>query len=152
MGPSGSGKTTITSLIARFWDINSGAIKIGGKDIKDINPDSLLKHISMVFQDVYLLNDTIYNNIKLGNERATKDDVIKAAKIANCHEFIERLEDKYDTIVGEGGSTLSGGEKQRISIARAILKDAPIVLLDEATASLDADNELEIRKAIKNLL
>lgn len=106
----------------------------------------------MVFQDVYLLNDTIYNNIKLGNERATKDDVIKAAKIANCHEFIERLEDKYDTIVGEGGSTLSGGEKQRISIARAILKDAPIVLLDEATASLDADNELEIRKAIKNLL
>ncbi len=152
VGPSGSGKTTITSLIARFWDINSGAIKIGGKDIKDINPDSLLKHISMVFQDVYLLNDTIYNNIKLGNERATKDDVIKAAKIANCHEFIERLEDKYDTIVGEGGSTLSGGEKQRISIARAILKDAPIVLLDEATASLDADNELEIRKAIKNLL
>lgn len=152
MGPSGSGKTTITSLIARFWDINSGAIKIGGKDIKDINPDSLLKHISMVFQDVYLLNDTIYNNIKLGNESATKDDVIKAAKIANCHEFIERLEDKYDTIVGEGGSTLSGGEKQRISIARAILKDAPIVLLDEATASLDADNELEIRKAIKNLL
>lgn len=151
MGPSGSGKTTITSLIARFWDINSGAIKIGGKDIKDINPDSLLKHISMVFQDVYLLNDTIYNNIKLGNERATKDDVIKAAKIANCHEFIERLEDKYDTIVGEGGSTLSGGEKQRISIARAILKDAPIVLLDEATASLDADNELEIRKAIKKL-
>lgn len=149
--PSGSGKTTITSLIARFWDINSGAIKIGGKDIKDINPDSLLKHISMVFQDVYLLNDTIYNNIKLGNERATKDDVIKAAKIANCHEFIEKLEDKYDTIVGEGGATLSGGEKQRISIARAILKDAPIVLLDEATASLDADNELEIRKAIKKL-
>ncbi|MCC5440866.1 ABC transporter ATP-binding protein [Clostridium botulinum] len=151
VGPSGSGKTTITSLIARFWDINSGTIKIGGKDIKDINPDSLLKHISMVFQDVYLLNDTIYNNIKLGNERATKDDVIKAAKIANCHEFIEKLEDKYDTIVGEGGSTLSGGEKQRISIARAILKDAPIVLLDEATASLDADNELEIRKAIKKL-
>ncbi|APH18592.1 ABC transporter ATP-binding protein [Clostridium botulinum] len=151
VGPSGSGKTTITSLIARFWDINSGAIKIGGKDIKDINPDSLLKHISMVFQDVYLLNDTIYNNIKLGNERATKDDVIKAAKIANCHEFIEKLEDKYDTIVGEGGSTLSGGEKQRISIARAIIKDAPIVLLDEATASLDADNELEIRKAIKKL-
>ncbi len=105
----------------------------------------------MVFQDVYLLNDTIYNNIKLGNEKATKEDVIKAAKIANCHEFIEKLEDKYDTIVGEGGSTLSGGEKQRISIARAILKDAPIVLLDEATASLDADNELEIRKAIKKL-
>ncbi|MBO0563180.1 ABC transporter ATP-binding protein [Clostridium botulinum] len=151
VGPSGSGKTTVTSLIARFWDINNGSIKIGRQDIKYIKPDSLLKHISMVFQDVYLLNDTIYNNIKLGNEKATKEDVIKAAKIANCHEFIEKLEDKYDTIVGEGGSTLSGGEKQRISIARAILKDAPIVLLDEATASLDADNELEIRKAIKKL-
>lgn len=151
VGPSGSGKTTVTSLIARFWDINRGRIKIGGNDIKDIKPDLLLKHISMVFQDVYLLNDTIYNNIKLGNESATKEDVIRAAKIANCHEFIEKLEDKYDTVVGEGGSTLSGGEKQRISIARAILKDAPIVLLDEATASLDADNELEIRKGIKKL-
>lgn len=151
VGPSGSGKTTITSLIARFWDVNKGTIKIGGEDIRDIKPDSLLKHISMVFQDVYLINDTIYNNIKLGNERATKEDVLKAAKIANCHEFVEKLENKYDAIVGEGGSTLSGGEKQRISIARAILKDAPIVLLDEATASLDADNELEIRKAIKKL-
>ena len=151
VGPSGSGKTTVTSLIARFWDINNGSIKIGGQDIKYIKPDSLLKHISMVFQDVYLLNDTIYNNIKLGNEKATKEDIINAAKIANCHEFIEKLEDKYDTMVGEGGSTLSGGEKQRISIARAILKDAPIVLLDEATASLDADNELEIRKSIKKL-
>ena len=151
VGPSGSGKTTVTSLIARFWDINHGIIKIGDQDIKYIKPDSLLKHISMVFQDVYLLNDSIYNNIKLGNPKATKEDVIKAAKIANCHEFIENLENKYDTIVGEGGSTLSGGEKQRISIARAILKDAPIILLDEATASLDADNELEIRKAIKKL-
>ncbi|EJO5348668.1 ABC transporter ATP-binding protein [Clostridium botulinum] len=151
VGPSGSGKTTVTSLIARFWDINKGTIRIGEQDIKDINPDLLLKHISMVFQDVYLLNDTIYNNIKLGNENSTREDVIKAAKVANCHEFIEKLENKYDTIVGEGGSTLSGGEKQRISIARAILKDAPIVLLDEATASLDADNELEIRKAIKKL-
>lgn len=151
VGPSGSGKTTVTSLIARFWDINSGAITIGGQDIKDIKPDSLLKHISMVFQDVYLLNDTVYNNIKLGNPKVTREEVIKAAKIANCHEFIENLENKYDTIVGEGGSTLSGGEKQRISIARAILKDAPIILLDEATASLDADNELEIRKGIKKL-
>ncbi|WP_291580575.1 ABC transporter ATP-binding protein [Clostridium sp. UBA6640] len=151
VGPSGSGKTTITSLIARFWDASSGTIKIGGQDISNINPDSLLKHISMVFQDVYLLNDTIYNNIKLGNPNATEKDVIEAARIANCHEFIEKLEDKYDTMVGEGGSTLSGGEKQRISIARAILKDAPIVLLDEATASLDADNEFEIRKAIKKL-
>lgn len=151
IGPSGSGKTTITSLIARFWDINSGSIKIGQKDIKDINPDSILKNISMVFQDVYLLNDTIYNNIKLGSLNASKKEVINAAKIANCHEFIEKLEDKYDTVVGEGGSTLSGGEKQRISIARAILKNSPIILLDEATASLDADNELEIRKSIKKL-
>lgn len=151
VGPSGSGKTTVTSLIARFWDVNQGKIKIGEKDIKDINPDLLLKHISMVFQDVYLINDTIYNNIKIGNEKATKEEIIKAAKIANCHEFIEKLENKYDSIVGEGGSTLSGGEKQRISIARAILKDAPIILLDEATASLDADNELEIKKSIKQL-
>ncbi|RDY23310.1 ABC transporter ATP-binding protein [Romboutsia maritimum] len=151
VGPSGSGKTTITSLIARFWDVNKGKIKIGKKDIKDLNPNNLLKHISMVFQDVYLLNDTIYNNIKLGNQNATKEEIIEAAKIANCHEFIEKLENKYDTMIGEGGSTLSGGEKQRISIARAILKDAPIILLDEATASLDADNELEIRKAIKKL-
>ena len=151
IGPSGSGKTTVTSLIARFWDVNEGRIKIGGNDIRDINPDSLLKHISMVFQDVYLLNDTVYNNIKLGNQNATKEEIMKVAEIANCHEFIEKMDNKYDTIVGEGGSTLSGGEKQRISIARAILKDAPIILLDEATASLDADNELEIRKAIKKL-
>ncbi|WP_432407499.1 ABC transporter ATP-binding protein [Wukongibacter sp. M2B1] len=151
IGPSGSGKTTVTSLIARFWDIDNGTIKIGGKDIRDIKPDSLLKHISMVFQNVYLLNDTVYNNIKLGNPNATKEEVIRAARIANCHSFIEKLEHKYDAIVGEGGCTLSGGEKQRISIARAILKDAPIILLDEATASLDADNELEIRKSIKKL-
>lgn len=152
IGPSGSGKTTVTSLIARFWDVDNGTIKIGGKDIRDVNPDSLLKNISMVFQDVYLLNDTVYNNIKLGNQDATREEIIRAAKIANCHEFIENLDNKYDTIVGEGGSTLSGGEKQRISIARAILKDAPIILLDEATASLDADNELEIRKSIRKLI
>ena len=134
VGPSGTGKSTIISLIARFWYVNKGAIKIGGKDIKNINPDSLLKNISMVFQDVYLLNDTIYNNIKLGNQNATKEQIIEVAKISNCHEFTQKLENKYDTIVGEGGSTLSGGEKQRISIARAILKDTPIILLDEATA------------------
>ncbi|MGM7637061.1 ABC transporter ATP-binding protein [Bacillus sp. Hm123] len=151
IGPSGSGKSTIISLMARFWDVKTGAIKIGGKDIRATNPESLLKHISMVFQDVYLLNDTIYNNIQIGNPNATKEQVIEAAKLANCHEFIEQLEQKYDSMIGEGGSTLSGGEKQRISIARAILKDAPIILLDEATASLDADNELEIRKAIKKL-
>ncbi|SHI72784.1 ATP-binding cassette, subfamily B [Clostridium cavendishii DSM 21758] len=151
VGPSGSGKSTIISLISRFWDVNKGKIKIGGRNIKHINPDYILKNISMVFQDVYLLNDSIYNNIKLGNQEATTEQIIEAARIANCHEFIEKLENKYDTIVGEGGSTLSGGEKQRISIARAILKNAPIILLDEATASLDADNELEIRKAIKKL-
>jgi len=151
IGPSGSGKTTVTSLIARFWDIDSGSIKIGGQDIKNIKPDALLRHISMVFQDVYLLNDTILNNIGIGNQNATKEEIINAAKIANCHEFIDDLENGYETIVGEGGSTLSGGEKQRISIARAILKNAPIILLDEATASLDADNELEIRKSISKL-
>lgn len=151
IGPSGSGKTTITSLIARFWDVNKGKITVGGKNIKDIDPDYLLSHISMVFQDVYLINDTVYNNIKLGNVDATKEQVIKAAKLANCDEFVSKLDDGYDTMVGEGGSTLSGGEKQRVSIARAILKDAPIILLDEATASLDADSELEIRKAIKKL-
>ncbi|MDO7977059.1 ABC transporter ATP-binding protein [Oceanotoga teriensis] len=152
IGPSGSGKTTITSLIARFWDIQSGKIKIGDMDISKLKPDNILQNVSMVFQEVYLLNDTIYNNIKIGNQKATKEKIVEAAKIANCHDFIESLENGYDTIVGEGGSTLSGGEKQRISIARAILKDAPIILLDEATASLDADNELEIRKSIDKLI
>lgn len=151
IGPSGSGKTTITNLIARFWDIDNGIIKIGGMDITSLNPDVLLKDISMVFQDVYLLNDTIYNNIKLGNQDASYEEVVKAAEVANCHSFIDKLPLGYETIVGEGGSTLSGGEKQRISIARAILKDAPIVLLDEATASLDADSEFEVKKSIDKL-
>lgn len=151
VGPSGSGKTTIMSIIARFWDAKSGEILIGGKDIKNIKPDELLKNISMVFQDVYLLNDTIYNNIKIGNKSATKNQVINAAKIANCNDFINKLDNGYETMVGEGGSTLSGGEKQRISIARAILKDAPIILLDEATSSLDIDNEFEIKKSIDKL-
>ncbi|GAB6109924.1 ABC transporter ATP-binding protein [Fusibacter bizertensis] len=151
IGPSGSGKTTVTSLVARFWDIDEGVIRIGGHDIKTVNPDAMLKHISMVFQDVYLLNDTIYNNIKIGNPNATYEKVVEAAKAANCHEFIDKLEAKYETMIGESGSTLSGGEKQRISIARALLKNAPIILLDEATASLDADNEFEIKKAIQKL-
>ncbi|MBW4828092.1 MAG: ABC transporter ATP-binding protein/permease [Clostridiaceae bacterium] len=151
IGPSGSGKTTITNLIARFWDIDNGIIKISGMDITSLNPDVLLKDISMVFQDVYLLNDTIYNNIKLGNQDASYEEVVKAAEVANCHSFIDKLPLGYETIVGEGGSTLSGGEKQRISIARAILKDAPIVLLDEATASLDADSEFEVKKSIDKL-
>ena len=152
IGPSGSGKTTITSLIARFWDVDQGEIRIGGKRIKDVEPDRLLTSISMVFQNVYLFHDTVYNNIKVGKKDATREEIIAAAKAAHCHEFIEELEHGYDTIVGEGGSTLSGGEKQRISIARAILKDAPIVLLDEATASLDPENELLIQQAINKLV
>lgn len=151
IGPSGSGKTTVTSLIARFWDVTGGCIKIGGKDISTVSPDGLMAYVSMVFQDVYLLHDTVYNNIALGNPSATKEKIIEAAKISRCHDFIEEMDMGYETIVGEGGSTLSGGEKQRISIARALLKDAPIVLLDEATASLDADNELEIRHSINEL-
>lgn len=152
VGSSGSGKTTVTNLIARFWDCQSGIISIDGTDITKIYPEELLTNISMIFQDVYLVNDTIENNIKLGKPDATHEEVVKAAKDANCHEFITELENSYDTVVGEGGSTLSGGEKQRISIARALLKDTPIILLDEATASLDADNEHEIRKSLDKLI
>ena len=152
VGSSGSGKTTVTNLIARFWDCQSGIISIDGTDITKIFPEELLTNISMIFQDVYLVNDTIENNIKLGKPDATHEEVVKAAKDASCHEFITELENSYDTVVGEGGSTLSGGEKQRISIARALLKDTPIILLDEATASLDADNEHEIRKSLDKLI
>lgn len=152
VGSSGSGKTTITNLIARFWDCQSGIISIDGTDITKIYPEELLTNISMIFQDVYLVNDTIENNIKLGKPDATHEEVVKAAKDASCHEFITELENSYNTVVGEGGSTLSGGEKQRISIARALLKDTPIILLDEATASLDADNEHEIRKSLDKLI
>ena len=152
VGPSGSGKTTITNLIARFWDVDSGKITIGGTNIKNMKTEELLSYISMVFQDVYLFHDTVYNNIKVGENDATREEIISAAKSAQCHEFIEKLEKGYETMVGEGGSTLSGGEKQRISIARAILKDAPIVLLDEATASLDPENELLIQNAISELV
>ncbi|ALA94954.1 ABC transporter ATP-binding protein [Leptotrichia sp. oral taxon 212] len=152
VGSSGSGKTTVTNLIARFWDCQSGTISIDGIDITKIYPEELLTNISMIFQDVYLVNDTIENNIKLGKPDATHEEVVRAAKDASCHEFITELENSYDTVVGEGGSTLSGGEKQRISIARALLKDTPIILLDEATASLDADNEHEIRKSLDKLI
>ena len=152
VGSSGSGKTTVTNLIARFWDCQSGIISIDGTDITKIYPEELLTNISMIFQDVYLVNDTIENNIKLGKPDATHEEVVKAAKDASCHEFITELENSYDTVVGEGGSTLSGGEKQRISIARALLKDTPIILLDEATASLDSDNEHEIRKSLDKLI
>ena len=152
VGSSGSGKTTVTNLIARFWDCQSGIISIDGTDITKIYPEELLTNISMIFQDVYLVNDTVENNIKLGKPDATHEEVVKAAKDASCHEFITELDNSYDTVVGEGGSTLSGGEKQRISIARALLKDTPIILLDEATASLDADNEHEIRKSLDKLI
>jgi ATP-binding cassette subfamily B protein len=152
VGPSGSGKTTFTRLIARFWDVDQGTIYIGGKDIKSYDPDKVLALIAIVFQDVYLFNDSIINNIRVGKKDATMEEIIETAKKARCHEFINALPDKYDTIVGEGGSTLSGGEKQRISIARAMLKDAPIVLLDEATAFLDPENELFIQEAIDGLL
>ncbi len=152
VGPSGAGKTTVANLIARFWDVDSGEILIGGCDIKDLKTDRLLSYISMVFQEVYLFNDSIINNIKFGNKDAAKEEVISAAKAAQCHEFIEKLPDGYDTIVGEGGATLSGGEKQRVAIARAILKDTPIVILDEATAYVDPENEILIQKAINSLV
>ncbi len=151
VGPSGSGKTTICNLIARFYDVNSGVITVGDKNIKDITCDSLLKNISMVFQKVYLFNDTIKNNILFGNPNASDNEVINAAIKAHCHEFISKLPNGYDTIIGDGGATLSGGEKQRISMARAILKDSPIIILDEATASVDPENEHLIQNAISSL-
>ncbi len=152
VGPSGSGKTTLTNLIARFYDVDSGKITIGGNDIKSIDSESVLKEISMVFQNVTLFRDTIYNNIKIGKYEASEEEIIEAAKKANAHDFIMKLPDGYNTLVGENGANLSGGEQQRISIARAILKDAPIVLLDEATASLDPENEIYIQNAISKLL
>lgn len=151
VGPSGGGKTTLCNLIARFWDVQSGKILLGGYDVKEYKLDNLMKNISMVFQNVYLFNDTIENNIRFGKPDATHEQVVAAAKAACCHDFIEALPDGYDTVLGEGGGTLSGGEKQRISIARAMLKDAPIVILDEATASVDPENEEEVQKAIDAL-
>lgn len=152
VGTSGSGKTTIARLIARFWDVNEGRIKIGGQDIREITTDKLLDYMSIVFQNVYLFNDTIANNIRYGKPDASPTEIEAAAKKARAHEFILALPDGYDTVVGESGSHLSGGEKQRISIARAILKDAPIVLLDEATSSIDPDNEVYIQQAINELV
>lgn len=152
VGPSGSGKSTISKLIARFWDIQKGTITVGNKDIKTINPESLMQEMSFVFQDVTLFNDTIFNNIQMGNPNATKEQVFAAAKAAYCDEFVRNMPDGYNTVLGENGSTLSGGERQRISIARALLKDSPIILLDEATASLDPENEVFVQKAIAKLV
>ena len=151
VGPSGSGKTTLCNLIARFWDVNGGRVSIGGHDVKDYTLDSLMANISMVFQNVYLFNDTIENNIKFGKPNATHDEVVAAAKKACCDDFIDALPDGYNTVVGEGGATLSGGEKQRLSIARAMLKDAPIVIFDEATANVDPENEDRLQAAIEAL-
>ena len=152
VGPSGSGKSTVMKLCARFYDPQNGSILFNGVPMNKINPESLMSHISMVFQDVYLFQDTIRNNIRFGKTDATEEEIIAAAKKACCHDFIMRLPQGYDTMVGEGGCTLSGGEKQRVSIARAILKDAQIILLDEATASLDPENEVEVQKAIDTLI
>ncbi|HDK7176750.1 TPA: ABC transporter ATP-binding protein [Clostridium botulinum] len=152
VGPSGSGKSTVLKLIARFYDPQQGKVLLGKENMKGMDPESLLKRISMVFQDVYLFQDTIGNNIRFGREDATQKEVEEAAKKACCHDFIMKLPQGYDTPVGEGGCTLSGGEKQRVSIARAMLKDAPVVLLDEATASLDPENEMDVQKAINQLI
>ena len=142
----------MANLLARFWDVDSGEILIRGVNIKDVSLSELMSEISMVFQRVYLFQDTIFNNIAMGKENATKEEVIEAAQKARCYDFIMALPDGFDTMIGEGGTTLSGGEKQRISIARCILKDAPIVILDEATASVDVDNESYIQEAISELV
>lgn len=151
VGPSGSGKTTLALLISRFWDVDKGRIMIGGRDIREYTLESLMSQISIVFQNVYLFADTIENNIRFGCPNASREDVIRAAKMACCHDFIESLPSGYDTVIGEGGGTLSGGEKQRISIARAILKDAPIIILDEATANVDPENEDKLKAAFDAL-
>ncbi|MDO4281730.1 MAG: ABC transporter ATP-binding protein [Peptococcaceae bacterium] len=151
VGPSGSGKTTLVNLIARFWDVDSGSVRLGGIDVRNYKLDSLMQHISMVFQNVYLFPDSIENNIKFGAPKASHEDVVKAAKAARCHDFIMALPDGYDTVIGEGGATISGGEKQRLSIARAMMKDAPIIILDEATANVDPENEAALQKAIEAL-
>lgn len=152
VGPSGSGKSTCAKLAARLWDTNKGSIKVGGIDINTIDPEVLLSDYSMVFQDVVLFDDSIKENIRLGKRDATDLEVYKAAKAANCDEFAHKLPDGYDTLIGENGTKLSGGERQRISIARALLKDAPIILLDEATASLDVENETKVQEALSTLL
>ena len=152
IGSSGSGKTTLTKLAARFWDVDKGEIRIGGEDVSDVDPEVLLKNFSIVFQDVTLFNSSIKDNIRIGKKGATDEEIVRAAKIARCYEFIDKMPAGIDTIIGENGQRLSGGERQRISIARAILKDAPIILLDEATASLDVENESFIQEALSELI
>ncbi|MBQ3842512.1 MAG: ABC transporter ATP-binding protein [Ruminiclostridium sp.] len=151
VGPSGGGKTTITQLLARFWDVDKGQILLGGTDVREYSYDSLMRNFAFVFQNVYLFSDTIENNIRFGKPDASRDEVIRAAKAACCHDFIMGLPDGYDTVIGEGGVSLSGGERQRISIARAIMKDAPIIILDEATANVDPENENLLMKAVESL-
>ncbi len=152
IGPSGGGKTTISRLAARFWDVDRGTIRLGGEDVSKIDPETLLMNYSIVFQDVTLFNNTVMENIRIGRKGATDAEVMAAARMANCDEFVDLLPDKYNTTIGENGSELSGGERQRISIARAFLKDAPVILLDEATASLDAENETAIQEALSRLI
>lgn len=152
IGPSGGGKTTVSRLAARFWDCNKGSVTVGGMNVSDIEPERLLSLYSIVFQDVTLFNNTVMENIRIGKKNATDEEVMAAAKLANCTDFIEKLPDKWNTMIGENGSELSGGERQRISIARAFLKNAPIILMDEATASLDVDNESAIQESISKLI
>lgn len=151
VGPSGSGKTTLCNLMARFWDVQGGSVSLGGVDVREYSFDSLIRNFSYVFQRTYLFSDTIANNIRFGKPDATMDEVIAAAKKARCHDFIMALPDGYDTLIGEGGASISGGERQRITIARAIMKDAPIIILDEATANVDPENEKELVEAINEL-
>jgi ATP-binding cassette subfamily B protein len=152
VGPSGGGKSTAAKLAARFWDVDSGKILLGGRDISGIEPETLLEHYAVVFQDVVLFNTTIMENIRIGRRNATDEEVMRVAELAQCDEFVVKMPDGYHTVIGENGQTLSGGERQRISIARALLKDAPIVLLDEATASLDVENETKIQAGISELI
>ena len=152
VGPSGGGKTTVSRLAARFWDYQKGKITVGGMDISKVDPEKLMSLYSIVFQDVTLFNNTILENIRLGRKDATDEEVLTAAHLANCDEFAEKLPQKWNTLIGENGCALSGGERQRISIARAFLKDAPIILLDEATASLDVENETLIQAALSRLI
>ena len=151
VGPSGGGKTTLVNLLARFWDVDTGAVTLDGRDVKDYDMDCLMENFSFVFQSVYLFHDTIANNIRFGRPEAPMEEVVEAAKKACCHDFITALPDGYDTVIGEGGASLSGGEKQRISIARAMMKDAPVIFLDEATANVDPENENELMQAIQAL-